>query len=80
MIVCQQTQPDEEHTVEAHVSLRRELYRQALARGDLKTALAALDSEAKLLGLFDVEIVRRVEELERMIGGLDERESVRASD
>jgi hypothetical protein len=34
-----------------HIAVRRHLYTQALARGDLRTVLAAANSEAKLLGL-----------------------------
>ena len=34
-------------------TIRRYLYNRALAMGDVRAALAASDSEAKLLGLFD---------------------------
>jgi hypothetical protein len=35
-----------------HVGRRRNIFAKAMAQGDLRTAIAASDSEAKLLGLF----------------------------
>jgi hypothetical protein len=35
-----------------HLAQRRNLYAKAVSQGDMRTALAAADSEAKLLGLF----------------------------
>lgn len=35
-----------------HLTQRRNVYAKAIAQGDLRAALASLDSEAKLLGLF----------------------------
>jgi len=41
-----------EKLVRQHLAERRNIYAKAIANGDRRTALAAKDSEAKLLGLF----------------------------
>jgi hypothetical protein len=38
--------------IHRHLARRRSLYAKAVAQGDIRAALAVLDSEAKLLGLF----------------------------
>jgi hypothetical protein len=38
-----------------HLAQRRHLYAKAVSQGDTRAALAALDSEAKLIGLFPAE-------------------------
>jgi hypothetical protein len=53
-----------------HLAQRRQLFRKAVAADDLRAALAVLDSEAKLEGLFDYEVMRQVEELERRVAKL----------
>jgi hypothetical protein len=53
-----------------HLAKRRALYAKALSQGDIRAALACLDSEAKLLNLFDVDIVRQLEEMRRQIAEL----------
>jgi hypothetical protein len=50
-----------------HLAQRRNLYAKAVSQGDVRAALACLDSEAKLTGLFDAELNRLVEQLAREI-------------
>src|SRR5215472_1590996 len=42
-----------------HLASRRNLYAKAVSQGDVRAALSCLDSEAKLLGLFEVELARQ---------------------
>lgn len=44
-----------EELFDEHVARRREVYRRAIARNDLRSALAAAQDEAKLLGLYPGE-------------------------
>jgi hypothetical protein len=48
-----------------HLAQRRALYARAVAAGDVRAALAVLDSEAKLEGLLDQELIRELDELRR---------------
>ena len=53
-----------------HLAQRRNLYAKAVSQGDIRAALACLDSEAKLAGLFDDELNRLVADLQRQIAEL----------
>jgi hypothetical protein len=56
-----------------HLAQRRNLYAKAVSAGDLRTALACLDSEADLLGLRppkDAELVKRLEKAEAALAAL----------
>lgn len=50
-----------------HLAQRRNLFAKAVSQGDIRAALACLDSEAKLTGLFDDELNRMVEKLAKEI-------------
>lgn len=50
-----------------HLAQRRNLYAKAVSQGDVRAALAVLDSEAKMLGLADAELSGLVERLAREI-------------
>jgi hypothetical protein len=53
-----------------HLAQRRALYARAVSQGDIRAALAVLDSEAKLEGLLDDEVSRQIEELKRRVARL----------
>jgi hypothetical protein len=53
-----------------HQAQRRNLYAKAVNQGDIRAALACLDSEAKLCGLFDNELNRMVEKLAKELAEL----------
>jgi hypothetical protein len=66
------------HLLSLHLLRREQLYAHALSAGDFRTALAAADSAARLAGLFPLdklklkeaeEFERRLEALERRLGG-----------
>ncbi|SRR5579883_691096 len=46
-----------------HLAQRRNLFAKAVSQADIRAALACLDSEAKLIGLFDAELNQMVEQL-----------------
>jgi hypothetical protein len=50
-----------------HLAKRRALYAKAIQQGDIRAALSCVDSEAKLLGMFDTTIVGEIDELRRLI-------------
>jgi hypothetical protein len=50
-----------------HMASRRALYAKALNQGDVRAALACLDSEAKLAGLFDAELTQIIDQLQKEI-------------
>ena len=50
-----------------HLAQRRNLYAKAVSQGDIRAALACLDSEAKLCGLFEDEIMRMIDRMEKDI-------------
>jgi hypothetical protein len=50
-----------------HLAQRRNLFAKSVSQGDMRAALACLDSEAKLCGLFDDEINRMLEQLQKEI-------------
>lgn len=53
-----------------HKARRRNLYAKAVSMGDVRAALACLDSEAKLCGLFEFELGRMVEQLAKELAEL----------
>jgi hypothetical protein len=60
-----------------HLAQRRNLYAKAVSQGDIRAALSCLDSEAKLLGLFEVELERQLAEMQRAFvprSGADRRQ------
>jgi hypothetical protein len=50
-----------------HLAKRRALYAKAIAQGDIRAALACVDSEAKLCGLFDDELTRQLDRMQKQI-------------
>lgn len=56
-----------------HVAMRRAIQARAIAAGELRVALAALDSEAELLGLGDLDTERRIADLERRLSEAEAR-------
>src|SRR5262249_48748232 len=55
-----------------HQAQRRNLFAKALSQGDIRAALACLDSEAKLRGLFEVELARQIEDLQKQLAEIRE--------
>jgi hypothetical protein len=53
-----------------HLARRKALYARAVAAGDVRAALAVLDSQAKLEGLLDGELLREIEDLKRRLARL----------
>jgi hypothetical protein len=53
-----------------HRAQRQYLYGLAVSQGDVRAALACLDSEAKLAGLFEDELTRQLDQLQRQIAEL----------
>lgn len=53
-----------------HLAQRRNLYAKAVSQGDIRAALACLDSEAKLKGLFEHELNRIIAQMQRDIEDL----------
>lgn len=53
-----------------HLAQRRNLYAKAVAIADYRVALAVLDSEAKLVGLFEDEVSRLIDQLQKQIDEL----------
>ncbi|SRR5579883_1569430 len=56
-----------------HLAQRRNLFAKAVGQGDIRAALACLDSEAKLTGLFEDELNRIVEKLQKEIAEIKGR-------
>ncbi len=53
--------------IRRHVAQRRRLYAGAVSQADFRCALSILDSEAKLCGLFDDEVMRLIDQLQKQI-------------
>lgn len=72
-----------EEMLDEHVARRRHLYAKAIKSGDLSNAVKALDSEAKLQGLFPpppppaefVSLLKEIESLQSIIRGLMKNDS-----
>jgi hypothetical protein len=56
-----------------HLAQRRNLFAKAVSQGDVRAALACLDSEAKLTGLFDDEVTRLIDQMQKQIAELKAR-------
>lgn len=56
-----------------HIAFRRKLRREAQQSGDGRLALEAARDESKLLSLYDSELLRRIEELEKRLNNDDSR-------
>jgi hypothetical protein len=56
-----------------HLAKRGELYARAVNAGDYRTALAVLDSQAKLLGLADEEFAAQLNQMQRQLAELKAR-------
>src|SRR5262245_47978162 len=50
-----------------HLAQRRNLYAKAVSQGDTRAALACLRDEAELLGLYEFEFARQLEDLRRQL-------------
>lgn len=50
-----------------HKARREYLYGLAVHQGDVRAALSVLDSDAKLFGLFEDELTRQLDEMQRQI-------------
>ncbi len=74
-LIAEAARTNRKRLLQRHLAQRRALYARAVAAGDVRAALAVLDSEAKLEGLLDDEVLRQVEALKRrlakLIGGDD---------
>jgi hypothetical protein len=66
-VISASTKEKRRKRIERHLAQRQHLYAQAFGASDYRTALACLDSEAKLLGLFDGELTRQLEAMRRQI-------------
>jgi hypothetical protein len=53
-IIAESTRESRKRSVVKHLARRQEMYSRAMNAGDVRTALAVCDSEARLQGLFDV--------------------------
>lgn len=58
----------------SHIGKRRNLYARCVQTADYRTALSVLDSEAKLMGLNELELLVRLEKLEKAQAELEQRE------
>jgi hypothetical protein len=52
-VIAESCRTSRKRLVRRHLARRRNLYAKAVSAGDLRTALASLSDEAKLLGLYD---------------------------
>ncbi|HBI41574.1 MAG TPA: hypothetical protein DDY78_01795 [Planctomycetales bacterium] len=69
-LIARRFEKDRQKRIDRHVSMLRNLYRQAMKLADYRTALAVLDSEAKLLDLFpraDADALPRCAEMEKKL-------------
>ncbi len=77
-LAMESTRSTRKTRVRNHIAKRRYLYAKSVASGDYGKALAILDSEAKLLGLFpsvDAEAKRIIDQLTERISGLERLQS-----
>lgn len=66
-LIAESTRAHRKKLLRRHLAKRRNLYAKAVNQGDIRAALACLDSEAKITGLFEDELTRQIEELERQL-------------
>jgi hypothetical protein len=50
-----------------HLAQRRNLYAKAVSQGDVRAALACIDSEAKMLGLYELDFAEQLEQLRQQL-------------
>jgi hypothetical protein len=62
-----------------HLAQRRSLYARAVNKGDERTALAVLRDEAELLGLYESELTRQVNDLRQRMARLQQREEEKSN-
>ena len=65
--IVKSTRTSRKRQLRLQVAHRRNLHAKAVRQGDIRAALACKDSEAKLLGLFDVDLTRQLEDMRRQI-------------
>jgi hypothetical protein len=69
-MIAQTCREGRKRLLRRHLAQRRALYAKCVNMGDMRAALACLDSEAKLAGLFDDEVNRLIEQLQKEIAEL----------
>src|SRR5262249_9528152 len=69
-LIADSARTNRRRLLQRHLAQRRSLYARAVAAGDVRAALAVLDSEARLEGLLDDEVSRQIEELKRRVARL----------
>lgn len=57
------------HALAEHIALRRRLRREAYTSGDLRLVLDIVRDEAKLWGLYETDLLNRIEKLEVSVKG-----------
>ena len=74
--IAQSTRATRRRRIARHIAFRERLYARAVTKGDERTALAVLDSLAKLLDLFPSEgdaLLHEMAALRKELGGLKAR-------
>src|SRR5262245_7781952 len=69
----QREEPNRTRLYRRHLAQRRLLFARAVEANDLRTALAIVQDEARLQGLYDDALNGRITELERQIAALEGR-------
>jgi hypothetical protein len=69
-LIAQSCREGRKKLLRRHLAQRRNLYAKCVSAGDYRAALAAADSEVKLLGLYDDELTRELAALRREVEGL----------
>jgi hypothetical protein len=64
-LIAEVVRTNRKNLLQWHLAQRRRLFRMAVAADDLRAALAVLDSEAKLAGLWDFEVREAIDSLRR---------------
>jgi hypothetical protein len=64
-LIAETVRTNRKNLLHRHLAQRRRLFRMAVAADDVRTALAVLDSEAKLAGLWDFEVREAIDSLRR---------------
>src|SRR5579885_249780 len=57
-MIAQTCRESRKRLLRRHLAQRRNLFAKCVNMGDMRAALACLDSEAKLTGLFDAEVTQ----------------------
>jgi hypothetical protein len=67
-LIHESREPSRKRIFRRHLAQRKRLYSRAITTGDLRTALAVLDSEAKLCALFPKDQQeQRIADMERQL-------------